>query len=62
MSPRERIEEAMREVGVLLMAFAPLDGLLQPRELIPWPRLSFFLSLGIFLFALAIVFERRHSI
>ena len=48
--------------GVLLMAFAPLDGLLQPREQIPWPRSSFFLALGIFLFALAIVFARRYSV
>ena len=62
MSPRERIEEAMRAVGVLLMAFAPLGALLQPREQIPWPRLSFFLALDLFLFALAIVFERRHSV
>ncbi len=56
---RERIEDAMREVGVLLIAFAPLDVALSEGK---GPRLGFlllFLGLGTLLFVGALVLERR---
>ncbi len=56
-SVRERIEDGMREVGILLIAFAPLDAVLaEPRRV---PLLLLFVLLGIFFFAAAIVLENR---
>ena len=54
----ERIVEAMREVGVLLVAFAPLDAAFSggPRAL-SW--LLLFLSFGLLLFVGALVLERK---
>jgi hypothetical protein len=59
MRARERIEEAAREIGVLLIAFAPLDAVLaEPRRV---PTLLFFVMLGVSLFAAALVMERRRA-
>ena len=58
-SVRERIEDGMREVGTLLIAFAPLDAVLAER-----PAASFLLSfliLGLVLFTVALVLERRRA-
>jgi len=58
-SVRERIEDAVREVGVLLMAFAPLDAVLaEPNAR---PRLLLFLLLGVMLFLLAVMLEQRRT-
>lgn len=55
----ERIEEAMREIGVLLMAFTPLDAVLaEPRRT---TVLLLFFWLGIFLFTVAVSLERRRT-
>ena len=57
---RERLLDAMREVGVLLIAFAPLDAVL-----VESPRrrngLLIFLALGLFLFLVAIIVEWRSA-
>lgn len=57
-SVRERIQDGMREVGILLLAFAPLDAVLADRKQIP--LLLLFLLLGLGLFIAAIVLEHRH--
>ena len=58
-SVRERIMDGMREVGVLLIAFAPLDAVLAERSRMP--LLLLFLVLGLVLFTAALVLERRHT-
>jgi hypothetical protein len=56
---RERVEDGMREVGTLLMTFAPLDAALaQPRAL---GGLLIFLLVGAFFFTLAVVLEARRG-
>jgi len=56
----ERIEEAMREIGVLLIAFAPLDtAFAGGRPAVGW-ALLFFLA-GLFLFGVALRMERSRS-
>jgi|SRR5579859_1050045 len=55
----ERIEDALREIGVLLIAFAPLDAVLaEPGRI---ARLLLFSCLGIFLFIAAVLLERRRA-
>jgi len=56
---RERIEDVFREIGTLLLAFAPLDVVLSSDREHRWPILLLFLSLGIFFLAIALVAERR---
>jgi len=56
---RERIQDGMREVGTLLITFAPLDVALADRAQVKF--LLLFLLLGICLFAVAVVLERRGS-
>ena len=56
---RRRIEEGMREVGILLIAFAPLDAVLAERPAVG--VLLFFLLLGIALFTTALVLEWRRE-
>lgn len=52
---RKRIEDGMREVGILLIAFAPLDAVLaEPNRI---PLLLLFLLVGVFLFTVAILLE-----
>lgn len=57
----ERIEEGLREVGVLLIAFAPLDVALNHRQPGNLTFLSLFFGLGISLFAWALILERRRG-
>lgn len=53
----ERIQEALREVGVLLMAFAPLDAALTEDALRAARVLALFLTGGMILFATALALE-----
>lgn len=55
---RERIEDGMREVGILLIAFAPLGAVLAERNRVP--PLLLFLLLGLGLFIGALILESRH--
>jgi peptidoglycan/LPS O-acetylase OafA/YrhL len=58
---RERVEEAAREIGVLLIAFAPLDVALNDARPFRWWILLLFLSLGLLFFVCALVAERRRK-
>jgi hypothetical protein len=57
---QERLEDAMREIGTLLVAFAPLDAALadQPGQ---GGRLLQFMIFGVLLFAGSVLLERRRS-
>jgi hypothetical protein len=58
-----RIEEATREIGVLLIAFAPLDAVVEfgrGEQRAGRFALAFFLA-GAFLFVLAIMLEWRRG-
>jgi hypothetical protein len=57
---QERLEDAMREVGTLLIAFAPLDAALAER---PGSTglLLLFLAFGVLLFIGSLLIERRQS-
>ena len=54
----QRLEDLMREMGTLLLAFAPLEGALSSSPS-RWFSLVFFLVLGAALFAAAVRSERR---
>jgi 4-hydroxybenzoate polyprenyltransferase len=54
-----RILEALREVGILLMAFAPLDGALSSELAEEWPDVLGFLVAGFLLFLYSMLGERR---
>lgn len=56
---QRRLLEAMREIGILLMAFAPLDGVLTPMPETQRQTLLIFFFGGISLFVLAILGEMR---
>lgn len=56
---RERLEDLLREIGTLLLAFAPLDVALSSERPNRWPILLLFLSLGMFFLAIALLAERR---
>ena len=59
-SVAERFEEAMREIGVLLIAFAPLEAAFSSgSRALTW--LLLFLLVGLSLFSAAVIFERRRS-
>jgi hypothetical protein len=58
---QERVEDAMREVGTLLIAFAPLDAALTESRTVVRVLLFFFLLLGVVLFAASLWLERRRS-
>jgi hypothetical protein len=53
---RERIEDALREIGTLLMTFAPLDAAINPGE--SGARLLIFFFIGLIVFVLALRLER----
>jgi hypothetical protein len=56
----ERVLEAMREVGILLIAFAPLDFAVSGAPVrISWPYLLGFLLAGLILLSSSILVERR---
>ena len=54
---RLRILEAIREVGILLMAFAPLDGALMPMPETQRQTMLIFFFGGILLFVLSVLLE-----
>ncbi len=54
--PRERVEDALREIGTLLMTFAPLDASIN-HEADTMSLLIFFM-IGIIVFAAALVLEK----
>jgi hypothetical protein len=54
----ERVEDAIREIGVLLIAFAPLDVALNRHVGGDFTYLLLFLGLGEFLFVGALILER----
>ncbi len=58
---QERVEDAMREVGTLLIAFAPLDAALAESRSVVRVLLFFFLLLGVVLFVASLWLERRTS-
>jgi hypothetical protein len=58
-TPVVRIEEAVREIGVLLMALAPLDSAFSPNFATAVPMLLLFVALGATLFSYALWLERR---
>ena len=58
-SVRERIEDGMREVGTLLLAFAPLDVGLNGASRDLTVPLLIFLAAGALLFVGAVALERR---
>jgi len=60
-SAAERVEDAMREVGTLLIAFAPLDAALSERREHVAVFLLLFLGLGALLFVGALVLGRRRT-
>jgi len=57
----ERLLEGLREIGVLLMAFAPLDAVLVESAAVRG-TLLLFLALGCFLFGAAVVLEWRWGV
>jgi len=54
---KERIEDALREIGTLLVTFAPLDAALN-RDANVF-SLLIFVVIGIIVFAAALLLERR---
>ncbi len=55
-TPKERIEDALREIGTLLMTFAPLDAALN-RDANVLSLLIFF-AIGVIVFLIALRLER----
>ena len=55
-----RVEEALREVGVLLVAFAPLDMAFSDAQR-KLPTGALFLGLGVVSFSLAVRLEHRRT-
>lgn len=60
-SVRERLEEAMREIGVLLLAFTPLDATLNRAPGQPRGAILFFVALGLCFLGTAILMEHRRG-
>lgn len=55
-----RVAEALREVGILVVAFAPLDTLLSPTNLAAtWPTVLGLIVEGCLVFALGVLGEVR---
>jgi len=58
---RERVEHAMREVGILLIAFAPLDAAFSGDRPFVIALVLLFLGIGASLFTGAIMLERGRT-
>ena len=56
---RQRVEEASREIGILLLVFIPIDFVLSADTPARRAWLLIFLGLGALLLAAALVFEYR---
>ena len=57
---QERVEEAMREIGVLLTVLSPLDVVVDSTRKSLYPLLSFTVF-GIVFFGVAVAMERRRK-
>ena len=57
---QERVEDAMREVGTLLITFAPLDAALAEDSGVA-RKFLFFVMVGVVLFAGSLWLERRKT-
>jgi hypothetical protein len=60
-SVRERFEDVLREVGTLLIAFAPLDVALGAEKTKSWSSMLLFLSLGLLFLTIALVAEQQRN-
>jgi hypothetical protein len=58
-TPRERVEDARREVGGLFIALAPLDTAFSENARGALTNLLLFLATGMTLFSIALFLERR---
>jgi hypothetical protein len=58
-SVKERIEEILREIGVLLFAFAPLDAALGSDRPDRWTIVLLFVTLGLSLIVVSLLSEQR---
>ncbi len=59
-SPALRWEEFLRECGTLLVAFAPLDVILNERGQ-KWGWMLLFIAIGLCFFAIALISESRRK-
>lgn len=60
-SIRKGFEEILREIGVLLLAFAPLDAALGSDRPERWSIVLLFITLGISLIAGSLLSEQRRG-
>jgi hypothetical protein len=58
-SALDRIEEALREIGVLIVALTPLDAAFTPENRDLRQRALSFVLIGILFFVAALLMERR---
>jgi hypothetical protein len=58
-SIEERLNEILREIGVLLLAFAPLDAALGSERPDRWSLVLLFVTLGISLIVISLLNEQR---
>jgi hypothetical protein len=56
-----RIEEGFREIGILVVAFTPIDAIFTPESDYRAQSVVLFLTYGILLFVLALVMEARRT-
>ena len=59
-SPALRWEEFLRECGTLLVAFAPLDVILNDRGQ-QWGSMLLFVAIGLSFFGIALILESRRK-
>jgi hypothetical protein len=58
---RERIEDALREIGTLLIALAPVDGVFSSDSPDTPRKILLIAGIGIIMFVLAIILERGRA-
>ena len=58
-SIEERFNEILREIGVLLLAFAPLDAALGSERQDRWSLVLLFVTFGISLIVVSLLNEQR---
>jgi hypothetical protein len=59
--PIDRFGDAIREIGTLILAFAPLDAVFSPEGSGSLDSVLLFLLLGLSFFLLALLLERRRA-
>ena len=57
----ERVEEALREIGVLLLTFAPLDTAVSVAQGQKVGSILFFAVVGLCFFSVALLMERHRT-